>query len=92
MKAYPLVWKYLGVYKDHIIMTGSFSNHEETDSRTVLYCAYAQEHGYDNVYIGSPDSYIFFEQLHAFHAGKFDVNILFDTGTGNEKRNHHPYV
>ena len=53
-----------------------FSNQEETDSRIVLYCAYTQEHGYGNVQIISPDSDAFFILLH--HAGKFDVNILFD--------------
>ena len=53
-----------------------FSNQEETDSRIVLYCAYTQEHGYGNAQIISPDSDAFFILLH--HAGKFDVNILFD--------------
>ena len=59
-----------------------FSNHEETDSRIALYYAYAQEHSYDNVWIRSPDSNVFFVLLH--HAGKCDVNILFDTGTMNK--------
>ena len=65
-------------------ITDLFSDQEETDTRIVLYCVYAQDHGYDNIRIRSPDSDVFFVLLH--HAGKLDVNILFDTGTGNKKR------
>ena len=60
-----------------------FSSHEETDARIVLYCVYANENGYKNVRIRSPDSDVFFILLH--HAGKLDCNILFDAGTGNKK-------
>ena len=60
------------------------SNQEETDTRVILYCAYAQEQGYDVVRIRSPDTDVFFIALH--HASKFDITILFDTGTGNRRR------
>ena len=60
------------------------SNQEETDTRFILYCAYAQEQGFDVVRIRSPDTDVFFIALH--HASKFDITILFDTGTGNRRR------
>ena len=45
-----------------------FSDQEETDTRVILYCAYAQKQGYETVRIRSPDSDIFFILLH--HASK----------------------
>ena len=61
-----------------------YSNQEETDPRIILYCAYAQQQGYDAVRIRSPDSDVFFIALH--HASKFEITILFNTGTGNKRR------
>jgi len=61
-----------------------YSDQEETDTRIVLYCAYVQEQGYGTIRICSPDSDVFFIMLH--HASKFDITILFDTGTGNKRR------
>ena len=59
------------------------SNQEETDSRVVLYCKYAQDQGYEYVRVRSPDSDIFFILLH--HASSLSCSIIFDTGTGNNK-------
>ena len=61
-----------------------FSDQEETDTRVILYCAYAPKQGYETVHIRSPDSDIFFISLH--HASKFDIKILFDTGSGNNRK------
>ena len=61
------------------------SSQEETDSRVVLYSAYAEEKGYTHVRVKSPDSDIFFILLH-FALQLNNVVILFDTGTGNNKR------
>ena len=47
-------------------------------------CAYAKEHGYETVRIRSPDNDISFIILH--HASKFDIRILFDTGSGNNRK------
>ncbi|MPC13645.1 hypothetical protein E2C01_006385 [Portunus trituberculatus] len=66
------------------VVYGLYSDQEETDTRVILYCAYAQEQGYDGVRIRSPDSDVFFIALH--HARKFELTILFDTGTGNKRR------
>ena len=60
------------------------SNHEETDSRVVLYCKYACDQGYESVRICSPDSDVFFVLLH--HTSSLSCAVLFDTGTGNNRR------
>ena len=54
-----------------------FSTQEETDTRVVLYCKYAQDQGYDYARIRTPDSDIFFILLH--HVSSFTITILFDT-------------
>ena len=54
------------------------------DTCVILYCLYAQEYGYDDVRIRSPDSDVVFIALH--HALHVDITLLFDTGTGNQKR------
>ena len=61
-----------------------FSDQEETDTRVILYCAYAPKQDYETVRIHSPDSDIFFILL--YHASKFDMKILFDTGSGNNRK------
>jgi hypothetical protein len=61
-----------------------FSNQEETDTRVVLYCQYAEEEGYETVRVRSPDSDIFFILLH--HAAKFTITVLFYTGSGDKRR------
>lgn len=60
------------------------SNQEETDSRVVLYCAYAAEEGYQYARVRSPDSDIFWILL--YHARNITITILFDTGHGNKRR------
>ena len=66
-----------------------FSDQEETDSRIILYCLYAQDQGYATARIRSPDSDVFFIALH--YALHMRITILFDTGSGNRRRliNHH---
>ena len=61
-----------------------FSNQEETDSRIILYCKYADEQGYEYVRIRSPDSDVFFVLLH--HTSALSCTVMFDTGTGNNRR------
>jgi len=61
-----------------------YSDQEETAARIVLYCAYAQEQGYDTVCICSHDSDVFFIMLH--HASKFEITIRFATCPGNKRR------
>ncbi len=61
------------------------SSQEETDSRVILYCLYANTLGYDYIRIRSPDSDIFFILLH--YAVRVDkATLLFDTGAGNHRR------
>ena len=60
------------------------SNQEETDTRVILYAAYASRMQYKNVQIRSPDSDIFFLLLH--FASQLDTTLFFDTGVGNSKR------
>ena len=60
------------------------SNHEETDTRVVLYARYAAENGYKSVQVRSPDSDIYFILLH--HSHTIGIDIYFDTGLGNKKR------
>lgn len=61
------------------------SSQEETDSRLVLHCAYAKKNGYNYARVKSPDTDIFFILLHLAPQMK-DLTILFDTGTGTNKR------
>ena len=51
----------------------------------MLYCEYAQDNGYKFVRVKSPDTDIFFILLH-FALQLKEVTILFDTGTGKNKR------
>jgi hypothetical protein len=61
------------------------SNQEETDSRVILYAMHAMDEGFRYVRVISPDSDIFFILLH--YALKLnEVTLLFDTGTGNNKK------
>ena len=55
------------------------SNQEETDSRIIIYIAYAQEEGYDRVVVRSPDSDMCFILLSFV---KFQLTIFFDIGSG----------
>ena len=63
------------------------SNQEETDSRIIIYIAYAQDEGYDRVVVHSPDSDIFFILLSFAH--KFQLTIFFDTGSGLKRRSEY---
>ena len=60
------------------------SNHEETDTRVVLYARYAAREGYKSVRVKSPDSDVFFILLH--HSPTISCSVLFDTGIGNNKQ------
>ena len=57
------------------------SDQEETDTRVILSCNYALDHGYDHIKIKSPDSDILFILL--YYARHLDITVLFDTGSGN---------
>lgn len=59
------------------------SNHEETNSRVVLYDKYAEDQGYESVCASSPDSDVFFVLLQ--HRPSLSCNVIFDTRTGNNK-------
>jgi len=60
------------------------SNQEETDTRVVLYCMYAQNKGYAIARVKTPDTDIFFFLLH--HARRLtDLQVLFETGNGRTK-------
>ena len=50
---------------------------EETDTRTVMYCAYAQEQGYGTCICRSDSDVLL---LH--RASKFEITIFFLTGRG----------
>ncbi|KAG1653091.1 hypothetical protein GQR58_025810 [Nymphon striatum] len=60
------------------------SNQEETDKRVILYSFYAEENGFQEVCVRSPDSDIFFILLHFVRSIR--ANIFFDTGNGNNRR------
>lgn len=60
------------------------STQEETDTRVILYMKYAQDNGYERVIVRSPDSDVFFILLSFAH--KFNLRILFDTGSGDKRR------
>ena len=61
------------------------STQEETDTRVVLYCAYAKEKGYQFAQVNSPDSDVFFILL-SYALSLAPLTILFKTGKGNNKR------
>ena len=81
-KAYQLKASHGKVSASEI--TSLDSRQEETDTRIILYSAYAQEAGYNFVRVRSPDTDIFFILLH--YAPNMKVHLLFETGTGNRKR------
>ena len=60
------------------------SSQEETDTRIILYCRFAQDNGYEYVRVRSPDSDVFFILLH--YVQEMTITVLFDTGTGNRRR------
>ena len=60
------------------------SNHEESDTRMILYAAYGAKLEYKVIQIRSPDSDMFFLLLH--FASSISSTLLFDTGVGNMKR------
>ena len=62
-----------------------YSTQEETDSRVVLYTMYAKNRGFKFARVRSPDSDIFFILLH-YAASLEGINILFETGRGNNRR------
>ena len=61
------------------------SSQEESDTRIVLYCKYAESKRYEYCRVKSPDTDVFFILLH--HARNLTgITVLFDTGTGNNRR------
>ena len=60
------------------------SNQEETDTRVVLYSIYAADNGFQEIYVRSTDSDIFFILLH--FASTIRATLLFDTRIGNNRR------
>lgn len=60
------------------------SDQEETDTRVVLYCSYAESQKCQTVRVRSPDSDIYFILL--YYAPTFGIQILFDTGSGDHRR------
>ena len=73
-----------GGVTENTLVPSLFSNQEETDTRIILYCKYAQDCGYEYVRVRSPDTDIFFILLHYVH--EMTITVLFDTGTGNRRR------
>ena len=61
-------------------MHGLVSNQEETDTRTVLYLKYAAKLGYKLAVVRTPDTDMFFIQLH--HAQSIALTVFLDIGTG----------
>jgi len=60
------------------------SSQEETDTRVVLYCMYAQDKVYAIVRVKTRDTDILFILLH--HACRLtDLQVLFETGNGCTK-------
>lgn len=57
------------------------SDQEETDTRVVLYCSYAESQKCKIVRVRSPDTDIYFILL--YYALTFGIRILFDTGSGD---------
>ena len=62
-----------------------FSTQEETDTRVIMYCKYAEQQGYEYARVRTPDSDIFFLIILHFVL-TFTITILFDTVTGNNKQ------
>ena len=61
------------------------STQEEMDTRVVLYCKYGREKGFKYARAKSPDNDIFFILL--YYARYLQgINILFETGKGNNKK------
>ena len=61
-----------------------YSNHEETDSRVVLYIKYAEETGFKSALVRTPDSDIFFILLN--HALSIKISIFIDIGVGKNRK------
>ena len=61
------------------------SSQEETDTRIILYCQYAEEEGYRSCKVRSPDTDVFFILLYYAHVFE-KLTLFFDTGTGNNRR------
>ena len=74
-----------GIQVKMSVIPGVCSSQEETDTRIILYVAYAQSKGYRYARVRSPDSDIFFIMLH--YANMYpNIIMLFDTGKGNNKK------
>ena len=74
-----------GIKTQRTVLPGLKSTQEETDTRVVLYCLYAQEQGYKIVQVRTPDSDIFFILLHYIDMlGR--MTVLFDTGSGKHRK------
>ena len=74
-----------GVHTTKVIVDRLNSSQEETDTRIILYCQYAEEEGYRYCKVRSPDTDVFFILLYYAHVFE-KLTLLFDTGTGNNRR------
>ena len=74
-----------GIKTERISLDVLKSTQEETDTRIILYCLYAQYQGYKIVHVRTLDSDIFFILLQYIDrlAG---LTVLFDTGTGKHRK------
>ena len=74
-----------GIKTERTPLDGLKSTQEETDTRIILYCLYAQDQGYKIVHVRTPDSDIFFILLQYIDrlAG---MTVLFDTVSGKHRR------
>ena len=61
-----------------------YSNQEETDTRVVIYLAYAAAQGYLNAVVRTPDTDIFMILL--YHCNSLDINVFLDTGSGKHRQ------
>ena len=59
------------------------SNQEESDTRFILYVAYAKLLVFESVVVRSPDIDVFFILL--YHSNYIDITIYLDTGTGKKR-------
>ena len=61
------------------------SSQEESDTRIILYCKYAESKGYQCVKIRSPDSDVFWILLHYAHTFE-NTALLLESGTEDKQR------
>ena len=73
-----------GIAADSTQVTTLETNQDETDTQVIIYCLYAKERGYENIWVRSPDSDVFFIPIH-YVAQLQGTMVLLDTGTSMKK-------